>query len=90
MPDIGAYDAKTHLPELLERVQKGERFTITKHGRPVAELLPYSGHDSERARHAIARIRSARRALAKRGVRLKDVLKRGETLRDLAHDGHRL
>jgi prevent-host-death family protein len=40
MAEIGAYEAKTHLPKLLERVQKGERFVITKHGRPVAELRP--------------------------------------------------
>jgi prevent-host-death family protein len=89
MAEIGAYDAKTHLPELLERVQKGERFTITKHGRPVAELLPYAGHDVERARRAVAQMRGVRQLLAKRGVTLKSVLKRGESLRDLAHVGHR-
>jgi len=33
MAEIGAYDAKAHLPKLLERVQRGERFVITKHGR---------------------------------------------------------
>jgi prevent-host-death family protein len=90
MSKIGAYDAKTHLPELLERVQRGERFTITKHGRPVAELLPYSGYDRERARNALIAMRSARKALEKRGVRLQDVLRRGESLRALAHDGHRI
>ncbi len=37
---IGVYDAKTHLPKLLERVRRGERFLITKHGRAVAELVP--------------------------------------------------
>jgi prevent-host-death family protein len=89
MPEIGAYDAKTHLPELLERVQKGERFTITKHGRPVAELVPHAGYDAERVRRAIAGMRSVRQRLARRGVRLKNVLKRGESLRDLAHEGHR-
>jgi prevent-host-death family protein len=35
---IGAFDAKTHLSEYLERVAGGERFVITKRGRPVAEL----------------------------------------------------
>ena len=35
--EVGAYEAKTHLPSLLERVQHGERVTITKHGVPVAE-----------------------------------------------------
>jgi len=38
MDTIGAYEAKTHLPQLLERVAKGERITITKHGVPVATL----------------------------------------------------
>lgn len=37
---VGAYEAKTHLPQLLERVAKGERITITKHGVPVALLVP--------------------------------------------------
>jgi prevent-host-death family protein len=40
MANIGAYDAKTHLPKLLERVEKGERFVITRHGKAVAELTP--------------------------------------------------
>jgi len=40
MNAIGVYDAKTQLPELLDRVSRGERFVITKHGRPVAELVP--------------------------------------------------
>jgi prevent-host-death family protein len=37
---IGAYDAKTKLPELLRRVQKGQRFTITVRGKPIADLVP--------------------------------------------------
>ncbi len=37
---IGAYEAKTKLPELLRRVQAGERFIITSRGAPVAELTP--------------------------------------------------
>lgn len=37
---IGVYDAKTQLPKLLERVRRGERFVITKHGKPVAQLVP--------------------------------------------------
>lgn len=62
---------------------------ITKHGRPVAEQLPYAGHDAEAARRAVASMRALRAALARRGVRLTDILKRGETLRELAHDDHR-
>lgn len=37
---VGSFDAKTHLPALLERVAKGERITITKRGKPVAQLVP--------------------------------------------------
>jgi len=40
MRSIGAYEAKTHLPRLLDEVAKGERITITKHGHPVAMLVP--------------------------------------------------
>jgi prevent-host-death family protein len=40
MTAIGVYDAKTQLPRLLDRVSRGERFLITKHGRPVAQLVP--------------------------------------------------
>lgn len=42
MQTIGAYEAKTHLGQLLDAVAKGERITITKHGVPVAMLVPPS------------------------------------------------
>lgn len=44
--EIGAYDAKTKLPELLRLVQEGQRFTITHRGKPVADLIPSSGADA--------------------------------------------
>ncbi|WP_423926021.1 type II toxin-antitoxin system Phd/YefM family antitoxin [Candidatus Palauibacter sp.] len=53
MPHIGAFEAKTHLPRLLRRVQTGERFVITRHGRPVAELIPFRTTDPDKARAAI-------------------------------------
>ena len=40
MREIGAYEAKTHLPRLLDEVEAGQSITITKHGRPVAQLVP--------------------------------------------------
>ncbi len=40
MRTVGAYDAKTHLPQLLEAVAKGETITITKRGVAVAVLAP--------------------------------------------------
>jgi prevent-host-death family protein len=40
MRTVGSYEAKTHLPQLLERVEHGETITITRHGKPVARLVP--------------------------------------------------
>jgi prevent-host-death family protein len=40
MKSVGSYEAKTHLPQLLSQVEKGETFTITKHGKPIAVLSP--------------------------------------------------
>jgi prevent-host-death family protein len=40
MATVGSYEAKTHLPRLLERVERGETITITRHGKPVARLVP--------------------------------------------------
>jgi prevent-host-death family protein len=41
--EIGSFEAKTRLSELLERVGRGEVYVITKRGRPVAELRPLPG-----------------------------------------------
>jgi prevent-host-death family protein len=40
MTSIGSYEAKTHLPALLERVAKGEKILITRRGKPLAMLVP--------------------------------------------------
>jgi len=40
MKTVGAFQAKTQLSQLLDRVEKGEAVTITRHGRPVAVLAP--------------------------------------------------
>jgi prevent-host-death family protein len=37
---VGAFEAKTHLSQLLDAVEAGERIVITRHGKPVAELAP--------------------------------------------------
>ncbi len=38
--EVGAFEAKTHLSRLLDRVEKGERIFITRHGKRIAELAP--------------------------------------------------
>ena len=40
MKQVGIYEAKTHLPQLVDEVERGESVTITRHGKPVARLVP--------------------------------------------------
>ena len=40
MESVGAFEAKTHLSDLLDRVRQGEKITITRHGVPAAMLVP--------------------------------------------------
>jgi prevent-host-death family protein len=57
METVGAFEAKTHLAALLERVEHGETFTITRHGKPVAKLVPIDQRDPEQIRAAIKRMK---------------------------------
>ena len=45
--EIGAYEAKTKLPELLRQVQAGKQFTITNRGKPIADLVPSQTQESK-------------------------------------------
>lgn len=54
--EIGAFQAKTHLSELLERVRRGERITITRHGTPVAVLVPPEAEVATQVRSAAAEL----------------------------------
>ena len=54
---VGAYEAKTHLPALLERVARGEQITITKHGKPIARLVPIGRSDPDRRHEAIEKLK---------------------------------
>ena len=60
---VGAFEAKTHLSALLERVGRGEEFVITRHGRAVAQLLPASASDDPGVAEAVSRLRELRGAL---------------------------
>lgn len=55
--EIGAYEAKTRLPALLDRVARGEQFIITKHGRPIARLVPVGRSGPDRRHEAIDRLK---------------------------------
>lgn len=58
MTEIGAFEAKNKLSELLSRAERGEEVVITRRGRAIAKLVPFTGtRDRERARQAAQAIR---------------------------------
>jgi len=79
---VGAFEAKTHLPSLLKRVEKGERFTITNRGKSVAQLIPVEPTDESDVRDVIRQMREFR---AKNGPTLGEDL----TIRELINEGRR-
>ncbi len=81
MEIVGSFEAKTHLPHLLERVAKGEEFTITKHGKPVARLVPtQSAKPKPDVRAAVEAMKQFRKGRT---------LGAGLTVRDLIEEGRR-
>ena len=76
MESVGAYEAKTHLPRLLDEVAAGRSILITKHGAPVARLVPAHGAH-HRPGEVIAALRQARRGVTLGGVSLADLIAEG-------------
>ena len=77
---VGLFEAKTHLSALIERVARGESIAITKHGRPMAVMVPpvkKPGPDASRLWHEYKRM--------SRGAKLG----KGETIRDWINEGRR-
>jgi prevent-host-death family protein len=54
--EIGAFEAKTRLSEILRKVEGGERFTVTVRGRPVANIVPAQDRTSISRKEALARL----------------------------------
>ena len=61
MQEVGAYEAKTNLSALLDRVAAGESVTITRHGVPVAVLCPPPSRPKMTVAEAIAAVREFRK-----------------------------
>jgi prevent-host-death family protein len=78
---VGAFQAKTHFSQLLERVAKGEEITITKHDRPVARLVPAQRPSREQVAALFRQMDALRQSLPKS--------KDKTTLKDLVHHGRR-
>ena len=80
MITVGAFEAKTKLSELLDRVERGEEITITRHGKPVARLVSQASdtYVPDRAVLSLERLRSVgvkvRELNADRPVSIDDIL----------------
>ena len=74
--EIGAYEAKTHFKALLERVARGEQVVITKHGRPIARLVPIDRTGPDQRREAVERLREFAKGRTL-GVPIKQLIEEG-------------
>ena len=72
MREIQASDAKARLPQLLDDVERGETLIITRHGRPIARIVPEVNRRQEEVDRALASIRELRRRTLK--VSIKEIL----------------
>ena len=61
MITVGAFEAETHVSSLLERVAEGEEVVITKHGKPVAQLVGVAQIDRERVNQAFEKLKLLRK-----------------------------
>lgn len=80
MDSVGAFEAKTHLSALLERVKRGHKIMITKHGAPAAMLVPVNETEPKLTHEQIV---EGMRALRKR------VRKDSMTVREMIREGRR-
>ena len=80
MREIGAFEAKNRLGTLLDWVANGEEVLITRHGKPVARLVPaVPGFDREKASRAAAGLLEASRGATLGGLKIKDLVNEGRT-----------
>ena len=71
MITVGAFEAKTHLSTLLDRVAAGEEVIITKHGKPVARLVGARHIDRARVNEAFEKLKTLRKGTTLGGLSWK-------------------
>ena len=78
MKTIGAYEAKTRFSELLKEVESGETVIVTRHGQPVARLMPME-RDADDAAAAIEELHRYRRERRPTlgGISIRELIEEG-------------
>lgn len=78
MVRIGAFEAKTRLSQLLDQVEAGQEITITRHGEPVALLVPAKPvRSAKKVKNLIEEIRRTRKGTGLRGLTVKALVNEG-------------
>lgn len=77
MKTVGAFEAKTHLSELLRRVSNGETIQITRRGIPIAKLVPAESKNKEKTARAVRELRDIRKSLTLGGVTIRELIDEG-------------
>ncbi|HEX4770228.1 MAG TPA: type II toxin-antitoxin system prevent-host-death family antitoxin [Bryobacteraceae bacterium] len=78
MATVGSFEAKTHLAALLDRVAKGEKITITRHGIPIAVLVPMAEAETKLSHKEIVEgMRALRRRIKPDVMSVKDMINEG-------------
>lgn len=75
--EIGSYEAKTKLPELLREVKAGKSFTITNRGKAIADLVPSAGARKEDMATAVEKLKAFMRTDPVRGINIKELIEDG-------------
>lgn len=74
---VGAFEAKTKLGNLLERVGRGASFIITKHDQPVARLTGYRDDKAARRKTVVAELRALRKRYNLKGISIRELRDEG-------------
>ena len=78
MSEVALFEAKNRLSELIDRVQAGEEFVITRRGKVVARLAaPLSDDPAQRANEAIAGLRASRAGVSLGRLKSRDLIAEG-------------
>jgi len=78
MDSIGAYEARTHLPRLLNEVAQGRSFLITKRGIPIARLVPMEQERPQSKRDAVEALKDYQRtAPSLGGLSIREMIEEG-------------
>ena len=75
--EVGSYEAKTRLPELLRQVRTGKSFTITNRGEAVADLVPSLGVRAKDKVAAAEKLKAFMRTDPVRGVDIRALIEEG-------------